>query len=585
MKGPGPLDSPVISIDDFLRKMQCDPRQDKGIYLPGGKHPHPELGKGGGGGYWGRWAMWNDAPWQPHCLVFGATLPEPIYYNIVDFMCGTTGLWWDYTKIREGIAASPTSRLQGEILGRQSFQRKDAKEMLATVQTMKTVILNLESDLEKIREQREAFTNKNPEQIKGLFVDNFGGPSRSWSALAHQVPIVKSALTWFYRMEEKSPDALKMKKKDKESDAEFQARWTKECQSDMEKQADIFVKSEELNPAVANYLKRKIQEYWTWRNSYQAFISKTYNSVIHNIRQQRVNLQLYMKWAQRNIQEAENMLIPFNEVDQIYGMFAEEFPQFAPLMYTVTDMFYDPEGKWPIVTDRMRPWLPCIAIQLLMSYNPDLQGNKFVRGFSVMSYGVIKKKDKDDLKKELARESSNFVEIMRTAGGFKEDDLKSLGLTETAEEKDIGEYEKTKGELDELSTLSPEDTAQGYSVEGANKEKMKALTKKLSELGQKIGVEEVADKGKTPEEAGKSIMKEMESWFKPLKTNDTQLYSQMWNWREAFLAGIKPMLGFFGNETDKVFDTRKRRASWFAYNTFFKVYHGLKASYGWLDYV
>jgi|GEM_PF-4735996 len=575
----------VITITDFLRKMKQETLSGKGIFEPEGKHPNPKWG------YWGKWNNWGKAHWQPHALIFGSTLPEPIYYNVVDMMCGTTGLWWDYTKIREGMAASPASRAHGEILGRQSFQRKDAKEMLATVQTMKTVILNLESDLEKIKEQRDAFSNSNVEQIKGLFVDNYGGPSRSWSALAHQVPIVKSALTWFYRLEEKKPEQLKMKKNPGESDSAFNSRWRIECQKDMEAQVDVFVSKEELNPAVGNYMKRKIQEYWTWRNNYGQFINKTYNSIIQNIRQQRANLQLYMKWAKRNIQEAENMFIPFDEVDSIYGMFAEEFPQFAPLFYTVTDMFYDPERKWPIVVDRLRPWVPCMAFQLLMSYNPDVHGNKFVRGFNVMSYGVISTKDKWELIEKLKREKASFMEIMKTYGGLEEDEIRSLGLAETADEKKAQEYDNLIHEKEWLETgLEKGTTPLGggnlgkQSFGDSDRKRLEEIKQKLHKLGQEIGLDEI-DKGKSPSEAKKSIMKEFEAWFNPVVKKDKELYYEAWEWREKFLKGMDPFLKFLGNEVPKTLDTRKRRASWFAYNTFHKVYHGQKAANGWLDYL
>ncbi len=573
----------VITINDFLREMQQETLSAKGIYFDGEKNIKGEKVKPSGQnakwGYWGRWNNWGKAHWQPHALIFGSTLPEPIYYNVVDMMCGTTGLWWDYTKIREGMAASPASRAHGEILGRQSFQRKDAKEMLATVQTMKTVILNLESDLEKIKEQRTAFHNSNVEQIKGLFVDNYGGPSRSWSALAHQVPIVKSALTWFYRLEEKTPEQLKMKKDSGESDSAFNSRWQKECQKDMEAQVDVFVSKEELNPAVGNYMKRKIQEYWTWRSNYGSFINKTYNSIIQNIRQQRANLQLYMKWAKRNIQEAENMFIPYEEVDSIYGMFAEEFPQFAPLFYTVTDMFYDPEKKWPIVVDRLRPWVPCMAFQLLMTYNPDVHGNKFVRGFLVMSYGVMSTRNKGILKDKLSKEKASFMEIMKTYGGLSDDEIRSLGLTETADEKKAQKYDDLLYEKDQIEAVS-----KTHNFSDDKQKRLEEIKNELHTLGQQIGLDEI-DKGKPPAEAKKSIMKEFEAWFNPVVRKDKELYYEAWEWRETFFDNLKPFLAFLGNEVPKLMDTRKRRASWFAYNTFHKVYHGQKAANGWLDYL
>jgi hypothetical protein len=564
-------DSARLKLEDFQEKMQYE--MGGQVYTKGGK---PEREKYG---YWGSWTRWDDAQWQPHCLIFGAPLPEPIFHTIADYMCGTTGLWWDYTKVREGISISPTSRLHGDMLGKQSFQRKDAKEMMATIQTMKTVILNLESDLEKIAEQRNALLSGNPEQIKGLFVDNYGGPSRSWSALAHQVPIVRSALTWFYRLDEKTPDEMGIKKgkgKDGasisgESDEQFNSRWMKACQADMEKQAEEFVKKEELNPAVANYLKRKVQEYWNWRKEYKVFISRTFNSIIENLRQQRANLQLYLRWATRNIQEAEQLMIPYEEMKSQFGMFDEEFPQFAPLAYSVTEMFYDPEHKWPIVMDRLRPWIPCISIQLLMSYNPELQGNKFVRGFAIMTYGSMHTVTLNKMKKKLERQQNDFVELMRSYGGYSGDDLASLGLSETQQEKDAEEYKSKKKRHSELK-----------AKKGLTDDEQKEL-KKISDLAQKVGLEEM-DKGKSADEAKASAVDEFNNWFKPKGKEDDSFYYKAVDFRETFVNTIGPVLKFFGNEVPKTFDTRKRRSDWFAFNTFFRAYHAIKSNMGWMDY-
>ncbi len=548
-----------VTLDDFLEKMYYDsgtgPLKGR-VYSASPSNPLAKKW-----GYWGRWNTWDNAQWQPHALIFGVPLPEPIFHTIADYMCGTTGLWWEYIKVREGIAFSPMSRVQGDMLGKQSFQRKDAREMMATVQTLKTVILNLESDLEKIREQRNAFQNNSPEQVKGLFVDNYGGPSRSWSALAHQVPIVRSALTWFYRLDEKKPELLGLKKGDRESEGDFQRKWLDAVKADMEKQAEEFVKSEELNPAVANYLKRKVQEYINWRIEYKSFVQRTYESIVNNLNQQRANLQLYMRWATRNIQEAEKMIIPYEEMDAQFGIFAEEFPQFAPMAYTVTEMYYDPEQKWPIVMDRMKPWIPCITIQLLMSYNPELQGNKFVRGFTVITYGVMHEDDKRKLKGKLTLQNNDFATIMKTYGGYNDSDLAEMGIAQTKDERSKDRYKELKAK----GSLTAEEKAE------------------ISRLAEEIGAEEM-EKGKTPAQAKASIVKGLSDWFNPKAGGDAGVYRSAIDWRGKFLAGMTPVLEFFGNDVPKTFDTRLRRASWFSYNSFFRVYRGIKSNMGWMNY-
>ncbi len=504
------------------------------------------------GEFWGSMGfapMGANAPYNnPTLHLYEAGVPEPFFYAIVDGLCGSSGLWWNYSKVREGISISPMAQAHGTILMKQSYQRKDAKDMLATVQTLKTVILNLESDLEKLKEQKNAFDAGNEEQIKGIFVDNYGGPSRSWTAIARAVPLVRTALTWFYRIDEKNKGGQIA-------------------------QVDASVKSEELNPAVANYLKRKIEEYWAWRESYVPFVQRTYNGILENLRQQRANMQLYMRWAAKNIQEAENMLLPYEEMKHTFAVFNEEFPQFGGKIYSVTEMFFDAISNWAIVKDMCAPWSPAIACELTLAYNPDLPQWKFSRVAAFFYYGSIHKKKLDYLKKKMKTEQEDFLELMKQYGRYSDEDLARMGLGPTPEEKKADEYYSLKEKEEELKKrggdLTPEEKAH------------------LRDLGVKIG-REIAEKNLPSKEAEESLTKELQDMFGGIKLGSGNGgTSRPWHevtgeLEEQIVGAMRPWFYLFGSDLIDRFDTRRKRSDWIAQSNFHVFLGGYKRGMGML---
>lgn len=500
------------------------------------------------GEFWGSMGyapMGPQFPYMPVLHLYEAGVPEPFFYAVVDGLCGTSGLWWHYNKIREGISISPMSQAHGTVLMKQSYQRKDAKDMLATTQTLKTVILNLESDLEKLKEQKTAFDSGNEDQIKGIFVDNYGGPSRSWTAIARAVPLVRTALTWFYRIDEKSKDSQLS-------------------------QVDFFVKGEELNPAVANYLKRKVEEYWAWRGSYVPFIQRTFNGILENLRQQRANLQLYMRWAAKNIQEAENMLIPYEEMKHTYSVLEEEFPQFGGKVYSVTEMFYDAISHWNIVKDMCAPWSPAIAVEVTLAYNPDLPQWKFARMSMLFYFGSMHKKKLSYLQKKMKTEQEDFLELMKQYGGYSDEDMARLGLAPTRDEKLANEYYGMKEKEEGLKKG-------GGDLSGEEKAKMK-------DLAVKIGLE-IAEKGLPPNEAEQSLVGELRSAFGGMKIGSGP--SRPWHevtgeLEENVVAAFRPWFYLFGSDLIDRFDTRRKRSDWIAQHNFYRFMSNYKKSMGML---
>ncbi len=485
---------------------------------------------------------------QPYTMLYELPVPEPMYYAIVDGLCGTTGLWFNYIKIKEGISISPSSASHGSILMKQSYQRKDAKEMMATIQTLKTVLLNLESDLEKLREQKLAFDNKNVEKIKGLFVDNYGGPSRNWTAIARAVPLVKTALTWFY----------KVKKDDKKA---------------MLEEIDKFVKDDQLNPAVANYLKRKVEEYDDWKQSYQSFLKRTYRNIVENLRQQRANMQLYMRWAMRNIQEAENMLVPYEELKEgALSVMDEEFPQFGGKLYTVSEMFYESWSQWGIVRRVCEPWFPAFSGQTIFAYNPDLQGAKYCRGNFMLFYGAMHLQDFWKLERERTKQMTEFIGMMETRGGFNDEELRNMGVGRTAEEVSMEKYKGLQAKMKGGEALTKKEEEEFNDAAG------------------KIG-EEIFNKNEAPAKAEADFIKEMSSVFDigpgaiRADAGHKAAKNKWWESPERvlfskILMGAKPFFELMGSDMIDKLDTRKNRAMWMASNLFYKFLINLKKGQG-----
>ena len=283
-------------------------------------------------------------------------IPEPLYFEPYNYWSNTWG--WKVVVIREGFAISETSHLFGQYAGQKDASRRSLRELMGTLYTVRHSILNMVSDKERLAEQVKAFKAGNKEQLKGIFVDNYGGQGRTWTEIARNVPLVKSALSWFYKV-------------------------------DTVEEVDAAVKEEKLNPVVANYLKRKIQEFENWRNEYKDWVFSAHDTLVDQIAEQQQNEKLYEAWAKEGLIQSKRLQFDWDVVKA--GISDFEFSRFAPKAgYHVDLLFYKDDDQ---VKQLMKPWHPCVCIQLTIFYNPDLQGWKFTRSLHNHYYGAIHNKD------------------------------------------------------------------------------------------------------------------------------------------------------------------------------------------------
>lgn len=384
---------------------------------------------------------------------------------------GTGGFRMEGHKLYEKFYYSEASQLHGNMLQKQTYQRNQAKELLASIQSLKTAIINIESDLEKLNEQLEAFKDGDWQQIKGLFIDNYGGPQRSWNAMARNVPMVRMAMTWFLRIDvshddpEKMPIAkfakLKITQSTKPEKAgeissemeglkkKLQEGADKNKKADKER-IDELVEEEQLNPAVANYLKRKFEEFWNWVVNYVEWITRTRNNVYDNLIQQKANLKLYMRWAADHIQKAQRMEM---NPEDITGDFPEFNLRGSPKQILAADyMFYVSESNRADIYELCKPWIPVILSSIVSATTVELQ-QKFTEVGFINYHGFFEKKDLNRILELSRGGGKDLLEVMKEAGAVTEEELPKIFTPEEIKEMK-GEAEETeytfKEELDKL---------------------------------------------------------------------------------------------------------------------------------------
>lgn len=343
-----------------------------------------------------------------NCWIEGS-IPEPIYFTPYDNWVNTWG--WKVIVIREGFAVSETSHLFGSYASQKEAVRRNLRELMGTLYTIRHSVLNMMSDQERLSEQVAAFKAGSVEQIKGIFVDNYGGQGRTFTELARNVPMIKSALSWFYKV-----NSLE----------------------DVEKN----VEEGKLNPVVANYLKRKIQEFEEWKNKYQEWLFTAHDNLVDLINEQRSNEKLYESWAKDSVKQAKRLELDWEMVKESVDSF--EFPRFASKAgYAVELFFYKNNDQ---VKQLMAPWHPCCLINIGIFYNPDLQGWKFTRSSHSHYYGAI---HKDDLAKlsgwvDMDIKAEELSKMMALRAGMSAEEVSAMEAQRTL--KKAKEKEEKKGE-------------------------------------------------------------------------------------------------------------------------------------------
>ena len=375
-----------------------------------------------------------DPPHQPHVVaVEGHNLSvEDVLKSWMDTFPGVGGLKLTPIKIFENFAYTESSQLHGNMLQKESFQKNQAKELLATIQNIKTAILNIESDLEKLDEQISAFQDGDWEKIKWLFIDNYGGPDRSWTAVARQVPLVRMSMTWFLRLstKEKAPfenymKALVEKSDDKARLGGMEKEIEKVCKANKKdhlKQIDALVKEEQMNPAIGNHLKSKIEEFWNWVTHYSSWLKKSRDRVMANIVYQKTNLKMYMKWAADAIQNAERLKMDATTMENIVPDFS--FKHTPREMTSMEYIFAADEGR-PEIMERCRPWVPVVLTHVDITSTVELQ-KKFAGVVFFNMNGYIRKDDLQALKAHLSEGKGNLVNTMISSGAMTEEEIKKI---------------------------------------------------------------------------------------------------------------------------------------------------------------
>jgi len=374
---------------------------------------------------------------------------------------GTGGFRLNAVQLFEKFYYSEASQVHGTMLQKITYQRNQAKEFLASIQNLKTAIINIESDLEKLNEQLKAFQDGDWEQIKGLFIDNYGGPQRSWTAIARNVPLVRMAMTWFLRLKVKksseedmpikefsklkinettSPDELeKISKRIGECKKKLE-RGAKENKKLMLEEIDKLVKDEQMNPAIANYLKRKVEEFWNWVVDYVSWLSRTRNNIMNNLIQQKANLKLYMKWAADHIIQAKRMEM---KPEDVVGGFPEFSFKGAPKEVLASDyVFYADEEHRPDIYELCRPWTPVIMTSIVMATTIELQKKFMEMGF-VTFHGYMHHQDAEMLPELAKSGGKSLLDVMRDSGAITDDELPKIFTPEEIEEM---KWKKKKGE-------------------------------------------------------------------------------------------------------------------------------------------
>lgn len=408
-------------------------------------------------------------PLQPFMVMFeGDNINyESFVYDFVNVFAGTGGFKLDGLKLQEKFFYSEASQLHGNMLQKVSYQRNQAKEYLASIQNLKTAIINIESDLEKMNEQIKSFQNGDWDQIKGLFIDNYGGPQRSWTAVARNVPLVRMAMTWFLRLKVKYSDEevmpikgfskLKVNeftkdvKKTRSSITKKKKRLEKGAQKNKEamiSEIDELVKSEQMNPAIANYLNRKIQEFWNWVISYVEWLARNHSNIQTNLIQQKANLKLYMRWATDHITQAKRSEMEPQDLSR-------DMPEFdikgSPSEMVRTDyLFYPSMGGRPDIVELTRPWIPVIGTMILVATTVELQ-RKFLELATMTTYGYALISNVDKLSKYVKEPSSRLIDVMLDAGAVTKDELPKIFTQEELDEMNGKINKKKDGFSDKIN--------------------------------------------------------------------------------------------------------------------------------------
>lgn len=217
---------------------------------------------------------------------FGQTL-EPVYFWTLDFMRNQSGLKLDVNKTEEAFEASAGGGFFGELGTRAAVMQDRAMKILEVVNNVLRTIINLIYDLKEF-EQRLELYNDSDEKKQQDSSKRQAAEYGLKSVWMDQVDI-KAGLGSINQLTRGDLQFITLR------DAFFQVKSIKEI--------DKF----DLNERVKVLLKKKFQEYDTWKKLSEVELRKRYDLEKHYLKAQVDSLRLYTKWAKPYLRAAQKL--------------------------------------------------------------------------------------------------------------------------------------------------------------------------------------------------------------------------------------------------------------------------------------
>lgn len=221
---------------------------------------------------------------------------EPMYFWVLDFLRSDepSGLGLEVAKTEENFEATVGSAFFGEMGNRRAVMEDRAMKMMQMVNTLVRSIINLLYDLKEFKQRLtyyEKAKSKDPNEksdgemaLRGMWLDQVDQQKgrASINVLTQQLQ--------FYTLR----------------DAFFTAKSTDD------------LKNLDLNDRVKNILRRKLSEYFLWKDLSEKELSKRNSIELHYLKSQLDSLKLYTKWSRPYLRAAQQLKMKeFNSPDLI----------------------------------------------------------------------------------------------------------------------------------------------------------------------------------------------------------------------------------------------------------------------------
>ncbi|MBR9679807.1 MAG: hypothetical protein GOU99_02020, partial [Candidatus Altiarchaeota archaeon] len=238
--------------------------------------------------------------------------------------------------------------------------------------------------------------------------------------------MVRMALTWFLRLKPEKTVPVKafMKARAKEGTKDAVKKAGNINKKAVLKKIDKLVEEKQMNPAIANYLKRREEEFWNWYLNYVDWLRKSNEQISENLVQQKATLKMYMKWAAESIIHTKRMKMDLGNFE---SRFPDMFMRYTPKAGVVMEyLFHAKNEKRRDIWKRTDPWVPVVLTQFVITYNPDLQNWKFMEMMITSHNGAMKINDVAAIANMSNNPSTDFVHAMIEEGAFTKGEIESF---------------------------------------------------------------------------------------------------------------------------------------------------------------